>query len=76
MNSTARMIEVDDLGASAYLLMLGFKVMGKSGRSIVFKVEPNDVEEFNQKQLEYLSSEFHRFDSCLMSLKKVKENFN
>jgi len=63
---------VSDLGACAYLLMHGFKVTGQKDRSFVFSVDENDVKDFEEKQLEYLRSEFHRFDSCLMSLKKWK----
>lgn len=65
--------EVNDLGASAYLLMHGYKVIGKKGKAIVFEVEEDEVDMFEQRTMEYLSSEFHRFDSCLMSLKKTSE---
>jgi len=65
--------EVCDLGAGAYMLMHGYKVIGRRGRCIIFEVEQSADDEFEQKQLEYLSSEFHRFDSCLMSLKKINE---
>lgn len=69
---------VSDLGAAAYLLMHNLKVMGRQGKEIYFKI--NDTfssDQFEQLTLDYLSSEFHRFDSCIMSLKKVGEyNFN
>jgi hypothetical protein len=64
---------VSDLGAGAYLLMHGYKVIGRRGKDIVFEVEESAVEEFEQRKLEYLSTEFHRFDSCIMSLKKIGE---
>jgi hypothetical protein len=64
--------EIEDLGAGAYLLMLGFKVIGKKDRStFVFEVPEGNVDSFEKEQLEYLNSDFHRFDSCLMSLKKI-----
>jgi hypothetical protein len=64
--------EIEDLGAGAYLLMLGFKVIGKRDRStFVFEVPVEDQESFEREQLEYLNSDFHRFDACLMSLKKI-----
>ena len=65
---------VSDLGAGAYLLMHGFKVCGREGRAIVFEVtNEEEGRELDKKTLEYLSSDFHRFDSCLMSLKKIGE---
>lgn len=65
--------EVNDLGAGAYLLMHGFRVVGgsKINKSIIFEIENSAVDEFDQKILDYLPSDFHRFDSCLMSLKKI-----
>lgn len=65
--------EISDLGAGAYLLMHGYKVLGKKGRTYVFEVEKSAIKEFDIKVREYLTSEFHRFDSCLMSLKKIGE---
>jgi regulator of sigma D len=65
--------EVSDLGAGAYLLMYGWKVVGRRGKSIIFEVEESAINDFEQDTLDYLSSDFHRFDSCLMSLKKINE---
>jgi hypothetical protein len=67
--------EVCDLGASAYLMMHGYRVIGRKGRAIVFEVEveQDGVHAFEELNMEYLSSDFHRFDSCLMSLKKIGE---
>jgi hypothetical protein len=66
--------EVSDLGAGAYLLMHGYPVVGRRGKAIIFAVEKSGTEEFDQRTMEYLSSEFHRFDACLMSLKKIGMN--
>lgn len=65
--------KVSDLGAGAYALMHGYKPIGKQGKAILFEVEAADSHEFEQLLLEYLRSEYHRFDSCLMSLKKIGE---
>jgi len=65
---------VSDLGAAAYILMHEYKVVGKQAKSIYFEV--TDESEFDDLKLGYLSSEFHRFDSCLMSLKKIDESVN
>jgi hypothetical protein len=65
--------KVSDLGAGAYLMMHGYKVRGRQGRGILFEVESSGATDFEDRVLEYLSSEFHRFDSCLMSLKKIGE---
>lgn len=62
--------DISDLGASAYLLMHGFKVVNRTDKTVVFEIYEREGEEFEDKQREYLRSEFHRFDSCLMSLKK------
>lgn len=65
--------EVSDLGAGAYLLMHRYKVTGRRGKNVLFEVEESALKEFEDREMEYLSSEFHRFDSCLMSLKKISE---
>jgi len=65
--------EVYDLGASAFVMMHGFKVIGRKGTCIFFEVDKDAVDQFEALQIEYLTSEFHRFDSCLMALKKMKE---
>jgi hypothetical protein len=64
---------VSDLGAGAYLLMHGWKPLGRRGKDIIFDVDEADVSEFDDLQLRYLTSEFHRFDACIMSLKKMGE---
>jgi hypothetical protein len=61
-----------DLGAAAYLLMNKYRIIGKRGRAVYFDIDgPED--KFDEDALEYVSSDFHRFDSCLMSLKKIGE---
>lgn len=65
--------EVSDLGAGAYLLMHGYRVIGRRGRAIVFEVAKGEADQFDERTMEYLSSEYHRFDACLMSLKKIGE---
>lgn len=64
---------VSDLGAGAYLLMHGYKVIGRKAKDFIFEVNDSEELDFEQKKLEYLSSEFHRFDSYIMSLKKISE---
>lgn len=64
---------VSDLGAGAYLLMHGYKVVGRRGKEFIFEIGDSEEIEFEQRKLEYLSSEFHRFDSYIMSLKKIGE---
>ena len=64
---------VTDLGAAAFILMHKYKVLGKKGKAIYFETEGEDKDRFDEMALEYLSSDFHRFDSCLMSLKKIGE---
>jgi hypothetical protein len=65
--------KVFDLGAAAYLLMHGYKVVGRQNKAVVFEIEQSANKEFDSRKMEYLSSEFHRFDSCLMSLKKMND---
>jgi len=64
---------VTDLGAAAYILMHKYKVVGRKGKAIYFDVEDESADKFDDTALEYISSDFHRFDSCLMSLKKIGE---
>ena len=63
--------EIDDLGASAYLNMNGFKVIGKKGKVVFFEVSEQDDGEFERMKYDYLSSPYHDFDAKLMSLKKL-----
>jgi hypothetical protein len=66
---------VSDLGAAAYILMHDYKVIGRRGKDIFFQVDDDERTpgKFDELTLDYLSSEFHRFDSCIMSLKKIGE---
>lgn len=65
---------VSDLGAAAFIMMNKFKVVGKKGQAIYFEMNKEEVESFESLKMEYLSSEFHRFDACLMALKKIGES--
>ena len=64
---------VTDLGAAAYLLMHKYKVVGKRGKAIYFEIEHDISDRFDEIALEYITSDYHKFDSCLMSLKKINE---
>jgi len=64
---------VTDLGAGAYLMMHGYKVVGRTGKDILFEVTDKESEDFDNLECAYLTSEFHRFDACIMSLKKMRE---
>lgn len=64
---------VTDLGAAAYILMHKYRVVGKRGKAFYFEVDEESGDKFDEVALEYISSDFHRFDSCLMSLKKIGE---
>ena len=77
--------EVSDLGKAAYLMMHGHKVIGRRGRGIWFEVattpgtssesipERTELDDFEDRQIEYLRGPYHTFDSCLMSLKKFDD---
>ena len=65
---------VTDLGAAAYIMMHKYKVAGKKGKAIYFEVPEEEASELDALIMQYLASEFHRFDSCLMSLKKIGEH--
>jgi hypothetical protein len=66
---------VNDLGVAAYILMHGYAVIGKRGRSIYFECTTEaEAKEFDRLVLEYQPpNEFYTFDSCLMFLKKINE---
>lgn len=61
--------EVSDLGVASFLLMKGFKVLGKKNKNIYF--DAPDTHEFYTTIRSYLTSAFHQFDSCLMAVKKI-----
>ena len=78
--------EVADLGKAAYLMMHGHKVIGRRGRGIWFEVltapgtsdspthpDKSELNDFEDRQIEYLRGPYHQFDSCLMSLKKFDD---
>ena len=72
---------VSDLGVAAYLLMHGYEVTGKKGRTVFFSLRAETEEalteeiiKFEKLTMEYLSSQYHRFDACLMSLKKIPDH--
>ena len=62
---------INDYGIAAYLLMHGFEILNKRGKVINFKIKPGDEKEFDEKTVEYLSGPYHRFDSCLMAIRKL-----
>jgi hypothetical protein len=64
---------VNDIGIAAYLMMHGFNVIGRKNRTIYFEVDDNDLTEFDRLSFEYLSGQHRRFDTSLMSLKKINE---
>ena len=66
---------VNDLGVAAYLLMHGYSVVGKKGKSIYFECHSDtEAVEFDKLVLDYQPpNEFYTFDSCLMFLKKINE---
>ena len=67
---------VNDLGVAAYILLHGYAVIGKKGRSIYFECQnEEEAAEFDRLVLEYQPpNEFYTFDSCLMFLKKINEH--
>ena len=69
--------EIRDIGIAAYLVMHDFKLHDKKEKNFIFSIEPINSKKFEDLKISYLSSEFHHFDSCIMSLKKLEEyNFN
>lgn len=66
---------VNDLGVAAYLLMYGYNVVGKKGKSIYFECNTQEAARgFDELVLEYQPpNDFYTFDSCLMFLKKINE---
>ena len=71
---------IQDLGVAAYLLMheyrsnsLGVKVKGREGKNVYFYCPEDKRNRFDELVFQYLPSQFHSYDSCLMSLKKIGE---
>lgn len=64
---------VNDLGIAAYLMMHGYKVIGRRNRSVYFEIKESEAVEFDGLGFEYLSSPYHQFDSNLMAIKKIGE---
>lgn len=66
---------VSDLGVAAYILMQGYDLLGKKDKDFYFEIEDSDERKFDEIKINYLVSEFHYFDHCLMGIKKL-EDFN
>jgi len=66
---------VNDLGVAAYLLIHGYTVVGKKGRSIYFECHSdNEAREFDNLIMDYQPpNDYYTFDSCLMFLKKISD---
>lgn len=64
---------IRDIGIAAYLVMHDFKLCDKQDKSFIFSIDPEENKKFEDLKISYLSSEFHHFDSCIMSLKKLEE---
>jgi hypothetical protein len=62
-----------DLGVSAYLLMNKFSLLGKKEKTFYFEIEKQNETKFDELIVNYLFSEFHYFDHCLMGLKKLQD---
>jgi hypothetical protein len=65
--------EQSDLGVSAYLLMKKFALAGKKDKTFYFEIEEQNEHKFDELIVNYLFSEFHYFDHCLMGLKKLQD---
>lgn len=65
--------EIRDIGIAAYLVMHEFKLYDKREKNFIFSIDLTDQKKFEDLKISYLSSEFHHFDSCIMSLKKLEE---
>lgn len=64
---------IRDIGIAAYLVMHDYKLCDKQEKNFIFSIEQNENKKFEDLKISYLSSEFHHFDSCIMSLKKLEE---
>ncbi len=71
---------VSDLGVAAYILLqeykstsIGAKVMARKGKNVYFYIPDEKTEMFEHMAFQYFPSQFHAYDSCLMSLKKMRE---
>jgi len=66
--------EIKDIGIAAYLILHGFKLSLKRDKLFVFEIKSEQEKEFEDLKVSYLASEFHHFDSCIMSLKKLEDH--
>jgi len=62
---------ISDLGIAAYLLMHGYKVIGRKGKTVYFDIKQQEEGEFDKLSFDYVTGPYHQFDSCLMILKKM-----
>jgi hypothetical protein len=54
---------VNDLGIAAYLMMHGYKVVGRRNRTVYFEIMESETQGFEELSFEYLTSPYHQFDS-------------
>ncbi len=55
---------VDGIGASAYLMMNGWKITGRKGNRFQFEFEDDQLANFTKRHVEFFSTPFHSFGKC------------
>lgn len=73
INSKKIIKQITDIGCSAFMRMEGWRLVGKSNRSIFFEINAEDEKDFDTKCFEYSNSVFATFDHNLLTIKKLKE---
>ena len=71
MNETKVIKEIDDLGIAAYVVLHGFKLVGRKGKVFYFDIYKREEDDFHQTLFDYVNSECQKFDSELMALKRM-----
>jgi hypothetical protein len=74
-DSTGKIVRraVGDLGIAAYIKMNGYKCIGRGGKNFYFDIYESEQIEFDKLIFEYSNSPMHKFDSELMSLKRLPQ---
>ena len=56
---------------AAYFMINGYKFVTKEGDKVYFEVDEDKQEDFDSLVGKYFRSDFHRYDACVESLKKL-----
>ena len=66
---------IQDLGMASYLMMLGYKVSSRKDKAIIFEVNKNVMEDFEDKETRDLNKLYNNLYESYQE-NEIKNNYN